>query len=90
MSNNWYALDHVAVSEEQIQAFIDKAKADPSIQEKLKSAKTGPDVVAIAKQAGFVVTVDELANAQIELSDEDLEGIAGGGSNGVCYKSCNN
>ncbi len=76
------------MSEEQLQGFIAKAKADPSIQEKLKSARTGPDVVAIAKEAGFVVTVDELANAQVDLSDEDLEGIAGGGSNGVCYASC--
>ena len=40
------------MSEEQLKAFIAKAKDDTSIQEKLKAAKTPEDVVEIAKEHG--------------------------------------
>ena len=38
--------------------------------------------VAIAKEVGFMISADELQRAQAvgeELSDEELEGVAGGG-----------
>ena len=66
------------MSEEQLKAFIAKAKDDQSIQEKLKEAKTADAVVSIAKEEGFSISVDDLKNAQSELSDEELEGVAGG------------
>ena len=68
------------MSEEQLKAFIVKAKDDTSIQEKLKAAADANTVAAIAKEAGFSISADDLKNAQstIELSDEELEGVAGG------------
>ena len=48
------------MSEEQLKAFIAKAKDDQSIQEKLKAAKALEDVVVIAKAAGFLISTDEL------------------------------
>ncbi len=67
------------MSEEQLKAFIAKASADQSIQDKLKAAKTPEDVVGIAKQHGHEFTADELRkNTKIELSEEELEGVAGG------------
>ena len=72
------------MSEEQLKAFIAKAKDDQSIQEKLKEAKTADAVVSIAKEEGFSISVDDLKNAQSELSDEELEGVAGGGSGTAC------
>ena len=48
------------LSEEQLKAFIAKAKDDQSIQEKLKAAKALEDVVVIAKAAGFLISTDEL------------------------------
>ena len=66
------------MSEEQLKAFIAKAKDDQSIQEKLKEAKTADAVVSIAKEEGFSISVDDLKNAQSGLSDEELEGVAGG------------
>ncbi len=65
------------MSEEQLKAFLEKVKADTSLQEKLKAE--GADPVAIAKEAGFIISADDLTKAQSELSDEELEGVAGGG-----------
>ena len=73
------------MSEEQLKAFLEKVKADTSLQEKLKAAADNDAVVAIAKEAGFSISADELGNAQsenleleVELSEEELEGVAGG------------
>ena len=62
------------MSEEQLKAFIAKAKDDQSIQDKLKAAKTPEDVVGIAKEHGHEFTADNVT----ELSEEELEGVAGG------------
>ena len=67
--------------EEQLKAFLEKVKADTSLQEKLKAAADSDAVLAIAKEAGFSISADDLKNAQSELSDEELEGMAGGGPN---------
>ncbi|KZR87688.1 Nitrogen fixation protein of unknown function [Synechococcus sp. MIT S9509] len=59
------------MSEEQLKAFLEKAKADTSLQEKLKAAADIDTVLAIAKEAGFSIFADDL-----RLSDEELEGVA--------------
>ena len=64
------------MSEEQLKAFIAKVQADPSLQEQLKAE--GADVVAIAKEEGFSISADDLKNAQSKLSEQELEGVAGG------------
>ena len=67
------------MSEEQLKAFLEKAKGDTSLQEKLKAAADVNAVVSIAKDAGFMIAVYDLKNAQsAELSDKELEGVAGG------------
>jgi predicted ribosomally synthesized peptide with nif11-like leader len=72
------------MSEEQLKAFLEKVKGDTSLQEKLKAA-AAPEaaadsdaVLAIAKEAGFSISADDLKNAQSEISEEELEGVAGG------------
>ena len=66
------------MTEEQLKAFLEKVKADTSLQEKLKAAADTNAVVAIAKEAGFIISAEDLKNAQVtELSDEELEGAAG-------------
>ena len=67
------------MSEEQLKAFIAKAKDDQSIQEKLKAAKSPEEVIGIAKENAYEFTTDELKNTKIELSEDELEGVAGGG-----------
>ena len=67
------------MSEEQLKSFLEKVKADTSLQEKLKAAADSDAVLAIAKEAGFMISADDLKNAQSEISEEELEGVAGGG-----------
>ena len=67
------------MSEEQLKAFLEKVKGDTRLQEELKAASDADAVVSLAKEEGFSISVDDLKNAQSELSDEDLEGVAGGG-----------
>ena len=66
------------MSEEQLKAFLEKVKGDTSLQEKLKAASDVDAVVSLAKEEGFSISVDDLKNAQSKLSDEELEGVAGG------------
>ena len=67
------------MSEEQLKAFLEKVKADTSFLEKLKAAADADAVTAIAKEAGFSITTEDL-NSQIQnLTAGELEGVAGGG-----------
>ena len=67
------------MSEYQLKAFLEAVKADTDLQEKLKLAGTDADaVLAVAKDAGFIITAEVLEMHQYELSDEDLENVAGG------------
>ena len=68
------------MSEEQLKAFLEKVKADTSLQEKLNEAADADAVVEIAKEAGFSITAEDMQSSTVELSDEELEGAAGGGT----------
>ena len=70
------------MSEEQLKAFLEKVKADTSLQEQLKAAADTDAVLAIAKDAGFSISADDLKNAQSEISEEELESVAGGNAHG--------
>ena len=65
------------MSEEQLKAFLEKLKADTSLQEKLKAAADVDSALAIAKEEGFSISIDDIKAQQSELSDEELEGVAG-------------
>jgi len=71
------------MSEEQLKAFLEKVKADTELQEKLKVAADLDAVSAIAKEAGFSISADDLKSVLSELSEEELESVAGGNK-----KSC--
>ena len=71
------------MSEEQLKAFIAKVQADPSLLEQLKAE--GADPVAIGKAAGFSITTEDLKEHRQTLSDDDLEGVAGGSTGPSCY-----
>jgi predicted ribosomally synthesized peptide with nif11-like leader len=86
----------LAISEEQLAALLARLKDDAGLQEKLKSAADLDAVLAIAKDAGFDINkaawLRYQANQTLELSDEELEGVAGGAGRiascrfgGTCY-----
>ena len=67
------------MSEEQLKAFLEKLKSDTELQEKLKAAASTDAAIEIAKDAGFAITSEDFQSMQsVELSDEELEGAAGG------------
>jgi predicted ribosomally synthesized peptide with nif11-like leader len=79
-----YHLPLLAMSEEQLAALLAKLKDDAGLQEKLKGAADLDAALAIAKDAGFDVSkaawLRYQATQTLELSDEELEGVAGGGT----------
>ena len=66
------------MSKEQLKAFLEKVKGDTTLQEKLKAASDADALVAIAKEAGFSISTDDLKNATAEIEDAELEAAAGG------------
>ena len=64
------------MSEEQLKAFLEKVKDDTSLQEKLKAAADVDAALAIAKEAGFSISADDV---RTKISDKELERAAGGG-----------
>ena len=69
------------MSEEQLTALIAKLKDDGGLQEKLKGAADLDAAMAMAKEAGFDISKAEVkyqAEQNLELSDEELERVAGG------------
>ena len=71
------------MSEEQLTALLAKIKEDAGLQEKLKGAADIDAAIALVMEAGFDVSKADWLKYQakqtIELSDEELEGVAGGG-----------
>ena len=66
------------MTQEQLTALIAIAKGNTSLQEKLKAAADADAFLAIAKKAGFSLSVDDLNQTQSEISEEELEAVAGG------------
>ena len=70
------------MSEEQVAALLAKLKDDAGLQEKLKGAADLDAAITLAKDAGFDVSKADWLKYQekqtLELSDEELEGVAGG------------
>jgi predicted ribosomally synthesized peptide with nif11-like leader len=81
-----------AMSEEQLSALLAKLKVDSGLQEKLKGAADLDAAVALAKEAGFDVSKADWLKYQagqtLELSDEELEGVAGGKEEGTNEGYC--
>ena len=79
------------MSEEQFAALLAKLKDDAELQEKLKGAADLDAAVALAKEAGFDVSKADWLRYQakqiIELSDDELEGVSGGGDFWWQYRS---
>ena len=68
---------------EQLSALIARLKDDEGLLDNLKGAADLDAAVAIAKEAGFDVSkadwLKHQAKQTLELSDAELEGLAGGG-----------
>lgn len=66
------------MSEEQFTALLAKLKDDAGLLEKIKGAADLSSAQAIAKEAGFDVSEADLQWNKRELSDAELDAVAGG------------
>ncbi|REJ91413.1 MAG: Nif11-like leader peptide family natural product precursor [Planctomycetota bacterium] len=75
-------------NEEQLTAFLDKVESDAALQEEVRKVKSVSDLVALGKQSGFSFDEDTAksyfqeqaqSGGDVELSEEQLEQVAGGG-----------
>ena len=71
------------MTEEAIKSFVEKLSTDEEFANKLSSAATPEDRLKIANDAGFAVSASDVSGIKAalhieELSDEDLEKVAGG------------
>ena len=77
------------MSEEQLAALLAKLKDDAELQEKLQGSADLDAAVTLVKEEGFDVSKADLlryqANQTLELSDEEPEGVAGGGFMSLCW-----
>ena len=70
------------MSEEQLTALFAKVNEDAELRETFKRAADLDAAIAMAKEAGFDVSKEDWdrhqAQNKLELSDEELEELAGG------------
>ena len=68
------------MADDEFKAFLEAVEADAALQEKVQTeaSRYADAVVAIAKEAGFGITADDVKRAQLEISEDDLEGVTGG------------
>ena len=77
------------MSKEQLKALVEKVASDTELSDKIGAATTAEAVIEIAKAAGFSITsediqlllslLSEVSEEEEELTDDDLENVAGGG-----------
>jgi predicted ribosomally synthesized peptide with nif11-like leader len=76
------------MSEEQLSALIAKLKDDTVLREGFQGADSLDAAVALARESGFDVNNDDwlnyLSNQSLDIGDEDLESVAGGGGTKYC------
>ena len=80
------------MSKEQLKALVEKVASDTELSDKIGAATTAEAVIEIAKAAGFSITsediqlllslLSEVSEEEEELTDDDLENVAGGWGNG--------
>lgn len=65
------------MSIESAKAFIEKFKTDEEFAKKVTECESAEARMAFAKEAGFDFTAEEIKEFQGELSDEELDAVAG-------------
>lgn len=70
------------MSIESAKAFIERIKTDEDFRGKVSNCKAQEARNAFVKQAGYDFTRDDMDLLKAELSEEELDGVAGGG---YCY-----
>ena len=68
-----------------MKAFLEAASKNEEMKEKLKAAKDNEALIALASEFGFALTEADLTPSEGELSEDELNSVAGGDTGGcVC------
>ncbi|MBT3259157.1 MAG: Nif11-like leader peptide family natural product precursor [Deltaproteobacteria bacterium] len=67
------------MSIESAKAFLERMRNDEDFRNSVVEIATSEERMEYVKGAGFDFTKDEIANLKGELSDDDLDNVAGGG-----------
>ena len=76
------------MSEAQLKNFLEAIKADPILKEKLKACSDINEIMQIAQQIDFDLSLDELLTVQLHLSDDELENVTGGRARAAGGEPC--
>ncbi|MGJ5630510.1 Nif11-like leader peptide family RiPP precursor [Nostoc sp. CALU 1950] len=85
------------MSKQQVVEFFQAAAKDEILTEKVKFATSPSSMIVIAIEYGYEFTEDELLQFELErrqtqgvleeLSDQQMEAVAGGGIFGICFQT---
>jgi len=67
------------MSIESAKAFMEKMTKDQEFAQKIMAETTTESRMALARDAGFHLTAEEMAQATEELTDDVLDQVVGGG-----------
>ncbi len=74
------------MSTQSAKAYIKRMKTDKAFAGRINGCKTAEERLKLAKASGFDFTAAELMAEKDNLSDTDLDRVAGGGPPNVCKK----
>jgi predicted ribosomally synthesized peptide with nif11-like leader len=66
------------MTEHQFKSFLKACREDANLRDRISQAKTTDEAITIAKDAGFSIEASDLVGPSTELSDKELENVAGG------------
>ena len=75
------------MSIESATSFIEKMKTDEGFSKQVLDCKDAEERNTVVKAAGFDFTVEEIKEISSNLSDEDLNLVAGGGCQSMICRS---
>ncbi len=67
------------MSVESAKAFVAKMKTDEDFSKQVKECNTSDERIAFVNQAGFDFTAEEMKEVSGDLSDDELDSVAGAG-----------
>lgn len=67
------------MSEAQLKAFLSLVAHDSDLANRLREATALDSTLELLKASGFELTVEEFKLARQQVSEEQLEGVSGGG-----------
>lgn len=72
------------MSDEQLKTFWEAIQCDTTLQQKVQGITDPERLTAIALEAGFVISLEDINKAQAQVSEEDLSDSAGGNCVSLC------